>query len=559
MTDTTDKTQIRLADALPRLWDVLRRLPFRRILLVLALAFVGLTAWGYSASPTYTPRASSEWSKGQPIGETPSNETVAAQATSHSTYLVWADPSRQLHYARLNRAAQVVVDTFIAVPTFHPRGPQLTVGVGNVLHLTWIDELEGESALKYVRLDIAGRPIIDPVTVSSPNEPVELARLALNRQGQAEIFWSGPSGIFHTTLGEAGEAARPSTLLVPGGSTPSIQVDGEGSIHLAWLEAETSLNQSIHHALFDPERRVLGRPIQMTLVFRRVGQSFDGLTMALDDEYGYIFWSITDRRDGASWTEYMSFPLNQPANAARTELRLGGVDFIRDAFFLDGQRSKAFVAISGTVSGIGPGTQIALAIFRQGQFTGHQVITASRDASLKPVVLADVMGELHLVWIETVEFNRYRVLYASTTDQAKQALNVITLWDVADTVVSAAMSLTLVIIFVPLMIAWSLLPTIAILVNYFLIADEELRSPRSWGVFAAAIVLQIAGMMVRPPGFSATFGRFVLPALLAVVALVAVYIYLRGTQHRSILVAFAIFALTHGLSRLVIYALGNVG
>jgi hypothetical protein len=558
MTDTTDNTQSELDGTLSKVWDVLRRLPFRTILLVLVLAFIGLVAWGYSASPTYTPRASSEWSKGRPVGETTLNEVVAAQATSHSTYLVWVDLSRQLHYARLNRAGETVVDTFIAVPTFNPRGPQLVIGVADTLHLTWLDTLEGESLLKYVRLDISGRPLTDPASVSLTNEPVELARLVLNRQGQAEIFWSGPAGIYHTTLDEAGEALRPNTLLVPGGGTPSIQVDGKGDIHLAWLEAESSLNQSIHYALFNPEQRTLSSPVQMTFVFRRVGQSLDGLTMALDDEYGYIFWSITDRRDGASWTEYLNFPLSDSPSVTRAELVLRGVDFIRDAFFLDGQRSKAFVALSGDVLGERAGSQIALAIFRQGQFTGHQIITASGEASLKPVVLTDVMGELHVVWIDTVGFNRYRVLYASTTDQAKRALNVITLWDVTDTVVSGAMSLTLLVIFVPLMIAWSLLPGTLVLVNYFLTRDEDLGSLRSWGIYATAVVLQIAGMMVRPPGISGPFTRYVLPIFLAGVALAVAYINLRVKQQRSILIAFAIFALTHGLLRMVIYALGTI-
>jgi hypothetical protein len=559
MSDTTDGTQSSLADVFSRLWDVLGRLPFRAILLVLILAFIGLTLWGRSASPPFTPRASNEWSKGQPIGETPLNETVAAQSTSHSTYLVWTDPSRQLRFARLNRPAQVVEDTFIAVPTFRPRSPQLAVGAGDVLHLTWLDEGEDESVLKYVRLDISGRALIDPVTVSLPDEPVELARLVVNKQGGAEIFWSGRSGVFHATLDEAGEIVRPSALLKPGGGTPSVQADGQGKIHLAWLEAETSRNQSVHYAVFDPERRVLSHPVEMSLVFLRTGQSLDALTMALDDEYGYVFWSITDLRDGISWAEYVSFPLNDPSSLARSELRLGGVEYIRDPFFLDGQRSKAFVAVSGVVSSLGPGSQIALAIFRQGQFLGHQVVTASGDASLKPAVLSDVMGELHLVWIDTIAFNRYRVLYASTTDQAKQALNVLTLWDVADTVVGAAMSLTLVILFVPLAIAWSLLPAILVLVYYFVTGDEELGSVRSWAVFAVAIVLQVVAMIIRPPGFSESFSRFVLPALLAVVAFIPVYVYLRVRQQRSILVAFAIFALTHGLLRLAIYALANAG
>ncbi len=477
MTGITDNVQSGLADATSRLWNVLRRLPYRTIGLLLALAFVGLTWWGYSASPPYAPRASSEWSKGLPVGETSLNETSGAEATTHSTYLVWVDLARQLHYARLNRAAEVVADTFIAVPTFYPRSPQLATGLGNVLHLTWIDG-EEQAVLKYVRLDITGRPQIDPVVVSLPGDEVELARLVHRSEGEVEIFWSGTAGIFHTTLDEAGELVHPTTLLVPGGATPNVQFDQQGKIHIAWIEAETSFNQSIHYAIFDPERRILSRPIQMASVFLRVGQSFDGLDLALDDEYGYIFWSITDRRDGASWTDYVTFPLGNPSAAVQSSLKLRGVEFIQNPFALDGQRSTTFVAMNGQVSSVGQSSQIVLALFRQGQFAGHQVVTASRDASLKPVLLADALGELHLVWIDSSGFNRYRVLYASTTDQAIQALNVITLWDVANTIVGSAMSLTLVIAFMPLIIAWSLLPTMWILAFYFATHEENLGTLR---------------------------------------------------------------------------------
>lgn len=559
MTNTANNTSSGLAGVVLRLWEVLRRLPYRTILLLLALAFVGLTWWGYSQSSPYSPRASSEWSKGRPVGETSLNETVAADATSHSTYLIWVDPSRQLHYARLDREAEVVVDTFIAVPTFYPRNPQLVAGLGDVLHLTWLDGLEGQTLLKYVRLGISGRPQIDPVVVSLPDDPVELARLTLSQGGQVEIFWSSTAGIFHATLDEAGGFVRPSTLLVPGGATPDIQSDQQGKIHMVWLEAETSFNQSVHYAVFDPEQHILSRPIQMSSVFFRVGQTLDGLALALDKEHGYILWSIIDRRDGASRMEYVTFPLDNPSEATQSPLELGGINFIQNAFVLDGQRSTAFVVISGQVAGIGQGSQIALALFRQGQFDGHQVITASRDASLKPVLLTDVLGELHLVWVDTIGFNQYRVLYASTTDQAMQALNVITLWDVANTVVSAAMSLTLVIVFAPLMIAWSLLPAVWALIYYFVTRREDLSSLHSWGALALAVVLQIGAMMAVSPGTNGAFSRFILPLLLAVLALVGVYIYISIKRGRSILIAFLIFALTHGLLRLVVYALSTVG
>jgi len=547
-----------VTEAASRGWQVLRRLPYRTIALLLALGLVALTWWGYSASPPYTPRASSEWSKGLPVGQTSQNEIVAAQATTHSTYLVWVDPSRQLHYARLNRSAQVAVDTFIAVPTFYPRNPQLVVGRGNVLHLTWVDEVEGQSVLKYVRLDINGRPQIDPVPVSLPEDEVELARLAVNPQDQVEIFWSGTPGIFHATLDEMGALVRPITLLVTGGAAPNIQFDTQGRVHLAWIEARTSFNQSIHYAVFDPERRVLGRPLQMASVFLRTGQSLDGLDLALDNEYGYIFWSITDRRDGASWTEHVVFPLDDPTNADQRLLRLTGVEFLQNAFALDGQRSMAFVAMNGQVWDVGQSSQIVMALFRDGHFAGHQVITASREASLKPVLLTDVLGKLHLVWLDTIGFNQYRVLYASTTEEAIRALNVITFWDVANTVVGNAMSLTLMIAFLPLMFAWGLLPTMWVLVYFFVTHDDDLRSLQARGALAGAVVLQIGAMMTVAPGVQGAFNRFVLPILLAAVALIGVYIYARVKRGQSLLVAFFIFALTHGLLRLAIYTLGSL-
>lgn len=563
MTRLTENEPSGVVGVLLRVWEVLRCLPYRMILILLALAFVGLTWWGYtwgdSVSISYSPSASSEWSKGRPVGETLLNEAVAAEATSHSIYLVWVDPSRQLHYVRLNRQAEVMEDTVIPIPTFYPRSPQLAVGAGDALHLTWLDGIEGQNSLYYARLNITGRPQIDPVVVSLPDDLVELARLTLDREGQVEIFWSSTPGILHATLNDMGEVVRPSTLLVPGGATPAIQVDQQGKIHMVWLEAETSFKDLIYYAAFDPERRVLSRPVQVASVFRRVGQTLDGLTVALDNETGYIFWSILDRRDGTSTTEYVMLPLDNPSARAQFPVGLTGVGFIRDASVLEGQRSTAYVAVSGQAPDVGKGSQIALAFYRQGQFGGHQVITASRDASLKPSLLTDVLGELHLVWVESAGFNRYRVLYASTTEEAKKALNVTTLADVANSVVGAAMSLTLVIFFLPLMLAWILPPAVWIFAYFFATHDETLWSLRSWAALSVAVLLQVVAMITLTPGVSGGFSHFILPVLLAVVALIGVYIYAGVMRRRSLLVATLIFALTHGLLRLIVYALSNAG
>ncbi len=77
--------------------------------------------------------------------------------------------------------------------------------------------------------------------------------------------------------------------------------------------------------------------------------------------------------------------------------------------------------------------------------------------------------------------------------------------------------------------------------------------------FAVAVALQVGAMMAVTPGVTGTFSRFILPLLLAVVALGGVYIYVGVKRGQSILAAFFIFALTHSLLRLVIYALSSVG
>jgi hypothetical protein len=198
--------------------------------------------------------------------------------------------------------------------------------------------------------------------------------------------------------------------------------------------------------------------------------------------------------------------------------------------------------------------QVGLAVFNRGEFMGHQVISASKDASLKPSIVFDEELNLHMAWIDTAGFGRYNVIYASTSPRIKDALNKLTVKEVVDSVLGEAMKLLLVIGFAPLIVVWSFVPLAWLIVFYLLTGRQELSEPGTWIALSVAFLLQVAAMV----GFSFVGGLFfkwVLPVVLAGAAILATFTYLRYTKSKSVFGAFFAFALIHGLLRLAIHIL----
>jgi hypothetical protein len=371
------------------------------------------------------------------------------------------------------------------------------------------------------------------------------------------LFWSHDEGLVHTTLDQQGQHLQPPTLLWPTGARPSVQVDRAGLFHLAFTERFGSLNHRVLYATYEPATKTLSQPIEVLQIFRRGGQSLEGPAIGLDNDNVYLFWSLVDSRDVTSFSSYASFPLEDPQPAVPVALNITHGDYPSGVWPLDRQGNQMITALSSQVYARGEWEfQILTGVFTGGAFQGHQLVSASRSPSLKPALAADMAGNLHAVWLDAGRFQAHKVVYATTMSSAKEALAGVTFYEFIDNLFGLILSLFFVAGVLPFLFVWGIVPFIIVLVYFYATGQDVLAEPRSWLVLGLACLVQVLIMMFLSPDnvYLSTFWRFSLPVLLAVPALLVLYLVTIRWKMRSLFLAFALFVVIHGLLRLFVFA-----
>lgn len=578
--------------------DMGKRERFLTLLLLLGVVLGGC------AGPRTTPRASPDWSKGQPVGVSPLNQPVAIQAGEGVVYLTWVDGEHRLHWAQLDEKGQVVADKALDLPTRSSQRPRLLLDPRGRLHLFWIASREEGQGLYYIQLNTSGEIISDPLLLSLPGMEVGYVASGLSAQGQIELFWSqaayGSPGIYNVTIDPESTVVSPNALVASQGIAPTLQVDQKGTFHLSWFEEPSYGTRQIYYATLDPEKRVLEEVIGIAEVTLRGGQIMVGPVLGLDLKNCYLFWSVEERgRTVSGNTFYVGFPLGRPAESVVMGLRVSPTErprydpytgeydyhllasqegavstFLSRPWVVDGQRSELPVVLSINISTrLGEHLQIAMLVLSQGQLKGYQIVTATKMASLTPHIVADPRLDLHLAWIDTAGFEEYQVLYASTSPQVKEVLNRITLADVVDKGGDLITALFLVVGFTPMLVAWLVLPLVWLLIFYLLTGEGELTTLGAWVALGVAMLIQLVAMIFISPGgrdllpflaismpqVAPIFTSQFFPILLAILGLGAMAFYLRRTRSRSLFGAFFVFAFTAGILRLFLFALTRMG
>jgi len=588
--------------------QIVRRNPWPRLPLASAVGLIllALVATGCGLTPTTTPRASAQWSNGKLLGTAILNNQVAFQLDeAGSSFMVWVGPEHELNFARLNERAEVVVQAPLDLHSTSPMKPQLLMDATGQLHLTWLDRQELTMQLFYARLSADGEVIQEATVLSPPERRVTHSSMVLDPAGQTvELFWSDNvyirPGCFHAALDWSGAVVVPAEMLIPDGLLPAAQVDRQGFVHLAWRVEVEAEKPKFHYAVYDPQRRALGPDIlatepliQMSLLGRpTAGAAFDGPWLGLDESSVYLAWvlEVRERGEVIDFTFYQAFP--QPALSQRdvTEtfdysppqvtgqpVHVQGVDpsLTGQPRFLGGQPAHQVLACFTQVSGPGNVETLQIAAIDVGaeQIEGQEIVNASRGASARPNVAIDGQGNLHLVWIDTAGFQRYHVVYASTSPQAKETLNRITTYEVVDKVLGAVMSFFTALFFIPIALNW-VLPALGWLILFALTTREsEISDPHGRRALGVAMLLQLGAKIVffpdlmnRSPLISLLspllgllLGRWILPLLLAALSAGLVWAYLKRARSQSIFVAYFIYAAVDSLLTLVIYVVPLMG
>jgi hypothetical protein len=211
-------------------------------------------------------------------------------------------------------------------------------------------------------------------------------------------------------------------------------------------------------------------------------------------------------------------------------------------------------------------TQVAWALFEEGQLKGYQLPSAAGNA-LRPEAALDQYGDVHLVWLDTGGFGRYEVYYASTSEEAKANLDRVTLQDRATDLLNALWNLAPALgFFPPVFLLWTALSFAWVCLYYFIRVEGGMERHGSRAALAVAIVLYELSKLFLMPGvlFYVPFIDRVpeglqiipvlaIPLLTALTAAAALWFYARRRQYRSLFASYLIFVLTDSLLSLVIY------
>jgi len=448
--------------------------------------------------------------------------------------------------------------------------------------------------------------VIQEATVLSPPERrVTHSSMVLDPAGQTvELFWSDNvyirPGCFHAALDWSGAVVVPAEMLIPDGLLPAAQVDRQGFVHLAWRVEVEAEKPKFHYAVYDPQRRALGPDIlatepliQMSLLGRPTARAaFDGPWLGLDESSVYLAWvlEVRERGEVIDFTFYQAFP--QPALSQRdvTEtfdyplpevtgeaVHVRGVDpsLTGQPQFLEGQPAHQVLACFTQVRGPGnvEALQIAAIDVGVGQIEGQEIVNASRGASVQPNVAIDGQGNLHLAWIDTAGFQRYHVVYASTSPQAKETLNRITTYEIVDNVLSAVMRFFSALFFIPIVLNWILIPIGWLAAFTLTTRESDISDPHGRRALGLAMLLQLGAKLfffpdllsrsplvsVLSPLLGLILGRWILPLLLAAISAGLMWAYLKRAHSQSIFVAYFIYAAVDSLLTLIIYVAPLMG
>lgn len=550
------------------------------------------------AGPQPTLSASPDWSKGLPIGISVLNNQVGMEIDEGGhIFLVWVDLEKKLHWMELDNQGRAVRDSTLDLELNSPLRPQIRRGPQGSFHLIWLDWREGKDRLFYIRLDKEGRVLSEPTIISSPEVRVERAQLAVNPQGGVEVFWTGIAageyGLYYSSLDSERKITRPSRLLLTAVRESTVGIDARGGIHLAWIASPSYNLREVWYGYLPPRGEALEKT---TLLYSlnlvtQAGHFLGQPSVGLDLEYGYVFWQVEQRgRASVSNLRYAQFSLDNPADFVVQKLlipssieqveyqpyagalgfhnlalpagsALGPSGHLGEPQVMSGQGPELAVAFSMLPQEENLGRlRVAVAFFGNGQLLGYQVVNTPRGASLKPNLLADREGDLHLAWLETRGFDEYLVFYASTDPTVKAALSPITLREVTDWVLGALTSLSLVLLYLPLFFAWLVLPFFGLVVFYLIAGEGDLAKARAKVALAVASILYLLAVIVYPPSREGSlWGEATLATITGGIALGIVALYLWRVQIRSLFLTFLVFAFSQGFLRLAFHILSSQG
>ena len=567
------------------------------------------------AIPERSLKPSPDWSRGLRVSKGEGKRAdIAMAADGGDLCLVWRllrGEEVLLRFARLDGGGHLVTDRELSSGLSLPRQNRILVGPDSSLHLFTLARREADAhrGLFHLTLGPEGDPLSEPELLSLPGWEVKSYDLVSDLDDTFHIFWSGEDEdgphLFYLRLEEG--IASGSEPLVPGGMEPAARIDGDGHLHLIWIEEGERQEEPIYVATFPGAMVTPTRGVKLFDIGKAIGEIRTGPVLGLDSRYGYLLWTVEHRTgltEGTAEGWYAVFSLEKPQPTTPLSFALPAVEKPIYAEYESPYGYHHLMPLSARLSSASnlidmPATigtqgeelpvafrlnvnygydrkfQIAMAVFKEGRLVGYQLAGKSGYHSSRPTLFADDEGNLHLAWIDSTAGGSTHLYYASTSPLVKAHLDRLTGEDLLSGAAKMTLGFILGLLLVPLIPLW-LAPTL--IWSFFctvVVRFDDLGTGRGKIGLALALLIYLVTKLVMLPSFFSyvPFSAWIpllpsgLSPLLMVgtplfvsgaAAAIAVW-FLRRVESKELFVALPAFALPDAFLTLMIYSPSILG
>lgn len=585
----------------------------RVILAVLFTSLLLATACGSDYPRSEKPAG--DWSRGLLLGESNIKQSVALQVDAgQRAHLAWIEADsgdiQGLRYAQIGPDGQVRVDQALPLDLPLPRGPQLLVDGRDRLHLALISRSENTQALYHVLIDDAGE-ISQPTRLSQKGTDIESFQMFFAPDGEMYVIWAGepddgPAGIYAAALHGA-EPGAPS-LLVPDGFDPFVLVgrDPTGSgatAHMVWTQRTGFSSRDVYYATLEDGQLAPPAGQRITSFEYAESATYQPPVIGLDSEQVYLIWSVQNLGGGltptAADTYYVSFEPGSPEHIDPRNLKLPtehrpdytphvspyqinelsplspdiySTDYINAPAVVQTSESELPLVVSLMIESASKEfMQLAVTLISDGDPVGYQLANETSNASVLPTLTADQSLNLHLAWLDTAGFRRYKVYYATTAPEARAWLDRTTVADVGERAATLTWGVLSAIGFLPLTLMWNAPALICLVVSYLLFQQEHLDELGAKVALGLSLVVYLMVKALFLPGLLSAGTPFVyvvpqqlvsalstiIPVAILLVALAGLIVYVTRPDDGlppSLFKAYLIFALMDSALSAILYA-----
>lgn len=551
-------------------------------------------------------KASTDWSRSLVLGKYANGSIgMAFQPSDESMYIAWPhslENQVSIRYVRLNQDGDLVARRDLELPG-QLRAPRLALADGGALHLFWSSRSAGGASwgLWHALLDADGSLQGQATPLTSEDAAVGNYVVLSDANGGAFVAWdTGKTGaITLSHIGGGGEMLAGPQVVVPRGEAPSLGIDNDGNLHLAWIN-----ERNFYYASLPGGNLELVEGIYLASIELGTGDSLSGPVLGLSHGWGYLLWSVlsqSGQNAGTARSTYVAFQLDAPQPSRPEDIWIlpledqpytpyGNAPPLTQLAAPAGNASMSSDFILRPMAAAGQGEflpvalavnqflrqdmymQIAVAVFAGGEFAGYEYAAQTANISDEPALAWDANGYLHLAWREGA--GGRSIYYATTSPQAIRSLDRIGLGDIVSALLQGSLEGFVGITLLPVIGFGWMLPGFLVIGIWKLIRDQDdLTALASWVPLVVALLIFQAAKFITLPTittyvpFSAwleipdSYGPWLKVAVPTLIIVASFYVAnrVRARRSQSAAMFYVVFCLMDAALTLAVYGVNFLG